>query len=82
MSDSDLQQLISERIQRDGPITFAEYMRMALYEPEYGYYMTSAAKMGAATGRLFQHGTARKHKKPGKTGLFARVCGFLQNRTK
>ena len=46
MSDSDLQQLISERIQRDGPITFAEYMRMALYEPEYGYYMTGAAKMG------------------------------------
>jgi SAM-dependent MidA family methyltransferase len=43
---SDLQQLISERIQRNGPITFAEYMRMALYEPEYGYYMTGAAKMG------------------------------------
>ena len=46
MTESDLQQLIRERIQRDGPITFAEYMRMALYEPEYGYYMTGAAKMG------------------------------------
>ena len=46
MSEFDLQQLISERIQRDGPITFAEYMRMALYEPEYGYYVTGAAKMG------------------------------------
>jgi len=46
MSESDLQQLISEHIQRDGPITFAEYMRMALYEPEYGYYVTGAAKMG------------------------------------
>jgi SAM-dependent MidA family methyltransferase len=46
MSESELQQLISERIQRNGPITFAEYMRMALYEPEYGYYMTGAAKMG------------------------------------
>ena len=43
---SDLQQMISERIQRDGPITFAEYMRLALYEPEYGYYMTGVAKMG------------------------------------
>jgi SAM-dependent MidA family methyltransferase len=42
----DLQQMISERIQRDGPIAFAEYMRLALYEPEYGYYMTGAAKMG------------------------------------
>ncbi|HEX9131894.1 MAG TPA: SAM-dependent methyltransferase, partial [Ktedonobacteraceae bacterium] len=46
MSDSNLQQLISERIQREGPIPFAEYMRMALYEPGYGYYMTGAAKMG------------------------------------
>jgi SAM-dependent MidA family methyltransferase len=41
-----LHQLISERIQREGPISFAEYMRMALYEPGYGYYMTEAAKMG------------------------------------
>jgi SAM-dependent MidA family methyltransferase len=46
MSVSDLQQLISERIQREGPIPFVEYMRMALYEPGYGYYMTGAAKMG------------------------------------
>ncbi len=46
MPYSALHQLISERIQRDGPITFAEYMRMALYEPGYGYYMTGAAKMG------------------------------------
>lgn len=43
---SPLQQLIVERIQREGPITFAEYMRMALYDPRYGYYMTGAAKMG------------------------------------
>jgi SAM-dependent MidA family methyltransferase len=46
MTYSDLQQLISERIQREGPISFAQYMRMALYEPEYGYYMTGAVKMG------------------------------------
>jgi SAM-dependent MidA family methyltransferase len=46
MSELDLQYMISERIQRDGPISFAEYMRMALYEPGYGYYMTGAAKMG------------------------------------
>lgn len=41
-----LQQLIIERIQREGPITFAEYMRMALYEPGYGYYVTGPARMG------------------------------------
>ena len=43
---SPLYQLILERIQREGPITFADYMRMALYEPDYGYYVTGAAKMG------------------------------------
>jgi SAM-dependent MidA family methyltransferase len=48
MPYSVLQQLISERIQRDGPVTFAEYMRMALYEPGYGYYMTGASKIGWA----------------------------------
>jgi SAM-dependent MidA family methyltransferase len=46
MSPTPLQQLIIERIQRDGPITFADYMRMALYEPGYGYYVTGPAKMG------------------------------------
>jgi SAM-dependent MidA family methyltransferase len=42
----ELQQLIIERIQREGPITFAEYMRMALYEPGYGYYVTGPVRVG------------------------------------
>lgn len=46
ISSSPLQHLIVERIQREGPLTFAEYMRMALYEPGYGYYVTGPAKMG------------------------------------
>ncbi len=46
MPFSALHQLISERIQRGGPLSFAEYMRMALYEPGYGYYVTGSAKMG------------------------------------
>jgi SAM-dependent MidA family methyltransferase len=41
-----LEQLIIERIKREGPITFAEYMRMALYEPDYGYYVTGPPRMG------------------------------------
>jgi len=43
---NELQQLIIERIQREGPITFAEYMRMALYEPGYGYYVTGPVRVG------------------------------------
>jgi SAM-dependent MidA family methyltransferase len=46
MTTTTLQQLIVERILREGPLTFAEYMRMALYEPGYGYYVTGPAKMG------------------------------------
>jgi SAM-dependent MidA family methyltransferase len=46
MSSTTLEQRIIERIQREGALTFAEYMRMALYEPGYGYYVTGAAKMG------------------------------------
>ncbi len=46
MARSPLHQLIVARIQRDGPISFADYMRMALYEPDYGYYVSGPAKMG------------------------------------
>ena len=46
MPTTTLQERISERIQHEGPLTFAAYMRMALYEPGYGYYVTGAAKMG------------------------------------
>jgi SAM-dependent MidA family methyltransferase len=41
-----LQHQILERIRREGPITFAEYMRMALYEPGLGYYVADVARMG------------------------------------
>jgi SAM-dependent MidA family methyltransferase len=46
MTITALQQLVVERIQHTGPLTFADYMRMALYEPGYGYYVTGPAKMG------------------------------------
>lgn len=46
MAKTPLQHLIIDRIERDGPLTFADYMHMALYEPDYGYYVSGAAKMG------------------------------------
>jgi SAM-dependent MidA family methyltransferase len=46
MTRSPLHQLIVARIQRGGPISFADYMHMALYEPGYGYYISGPAKMG------------------------------------
>ena len=46
MPSTPLQQRIIERIQAEGVLSFAEYMRMALYEPGYGYYVTGPARMG------------------------------------
>jgi SAM-dependent MidA family methyltransferase len=43
---TELMQLIIERIQREGPISFATYMQMALYEPGNGYYVSGTHKMG------------------------------------
>ncbi len=43
---TELQQRIMARIEREGPISFATYMQMALYEPGCGYYVSGAHKMG------------------------------------
>ncbi len=37
---------IRHRIEKQGPISFAEYMQMALYEPGLGYYSAGAVKFG------------------------------------
>jgi SAM-dependent MidA family methyltransferase len=37
-SSAPLAAILAERIRRFGPITFAEYMREALYHPLHGYY--------------------------------------------
>ncbi len=34
------------RIERDGPITFRDFMEAALYHPRYGYYRTVASAAG------------------------------------
>lgn len=50
---SPLQQCIIGRIQDEGPLTFAQYMDMALYESELGYYVSGPAKMGWDKGDYF-----------------------------
>src|ERR1700681_4115073 len=43
---TELEQRIFERIEREGALSFAAYMQMALYEPGCGYYVSGAHKMG------------------------------------
>jgi SAM-dependent MidA family methyltransferase len=41
-----LESIIRDRIKKDGPITFEEFMSMALYYPELGYYAHPDAVIG------------------------------------
>jgi len=43
-----LEQKIAERIKSDGPITFETFMDMALYDPEFGYYVARGQRIGRA----------------------------------
>ena len=44
--DEDLAGRIHAEILRDGPITFARFMELALYDPAGGYYRAEAARPG------------------------------------
>ena len=45
--DEELVARIRDEIARDGPITFARFMELALYDPDAGYYRGEAARPGA-----------------------------------
>ena len=40
-SDPHLLERIRREIRRDGPMPFARFMELALYDPEAGYYVAS-----------------------------------------
>src|SRR5258708_36297428 len=43
-----LTEILRERIRREGPISFADFMAAALYDPEHGYYGSGRARIGRA----------------------------------
>lgn len=43
---TDLERRLIERLEREGPITFRDFMQAALYDPELGYYNTERLKIG------------------------------------
>jgi SAM-dependent MidA family methyltransferase len=45
-NEKDLREIIIEKIKKDGPVSFHDFMEMALYYPGYGYYTSSAEKIG------------------------------------
>jgi len=49
-SDPHLLERIRREIRRDGPMPFARFMELALYDPEAGYYVASRGADEAETG--------------------------------
>jgi len=45
-SSKELHRIIERRIERTGPITFAEFMEITLYHPQYGYYASGRSWRG------------------------------------
>ncbi|MEJ7679386.1 MAG: hypothetical protein WKG06_16305 [Segetibacter sp.] len=41
-----LSEIIIQRIREEGPISFHDFMEMALYYPEKGYYTSAKNKIG------------------------------------
>ncbi|MDB4920058.1 SAM-dependent methyltransferase [Mucilaginibacter sp.] len=42
----ELTEIIRQRIRKEGPVSFHDFMEMALYHPEQGYYMAAQDKIG------------------------------------
>ena len=49
-SDPSLVERIREEIRRNGPMSFARFVELALYDPEAGYYTANRGSDEAATG--------------------------------
>ncbi|MBN9384392.1 MAG: SAM-dependent methyltransferase [Chitinophagaceae bacterium] len=41
-----LAEIILDRIRKEGPVSFHDFMEMSLYHPKYGYYSTARNKIG------------------------------------
>ena len=65
-SDQYLSDIITTRIKKDGPISFCDFMEMALYYPGLGYYSTMTDKIGI-NGDFYTS--------PGFTNIFGAMIG-------
>jgi len=59
-SDPDLAERIRSEIRRSGPMTFARFMELALYDPRAGYYTSPAGGAGSAGGATAAKGPGRR----------------------
>ncbi len=57
--DLRLLEVLRDRILRQGTLSFAEFMELALYHPDLGYYARAEDPVGAEPGRDFYTGPTR-----------------------
>ena len=55
-ADSPLMQRMTTLIQEAGPLTFARFMELALYDEEHGYYTTGGGRSPSATSFIGREG--------------------------
>src|SRR5688500_20267125 len=77
-SDPELDARIESEIERNGPMTFARFMELALYDPSGGYYRADAARPGRQ-GDVLKAPEARPL--VGRA-LARRVSGLWRNRAR
>ena len=54
--DSPLMQYMTELIRETGPLTFARFMELALYDDEHGYYTTGGGRSASMTSPIGREG--------------------------
>jgi SAM-dependent MidA family methyltransferase len=57
MNPTPLESLIRERIRREGPLSFRDFMEMALYYPGLGYYTAGLKRVGMEDADFFTSAT-------------------------
>jgi SAM-dependent MidA family methyltransferase len=89
LSTSVLSEQLRERIEREGPITFYEWMKAALYDPDHGYYCRAdrnrwgregdyrtSPERSSLFGATFARYLARLYEESGRPPSFAIIeCG-------
>lgn len=68
-SDPGLDARIRDEIRRDGPMTFARFMELALYDPEAGYY-AAAGRHPTTAAATAARGSGTAPRGPGREGDF------------
>ena len=70
--EMSVEKIIIDRIRQEGPISFRDFMEMALYHPGEGYYTSAGDKIGQSGDFLYQSLSYHAVRGPGRRPLIRR----------